>query len=59
MAPVSRTFGRPHMSVITSMSRWMASGSTGFWANRDPDHALITASMAAQRAAGCRAAEEL
>src|SRR6516165_3872871 len=37
----------------------MPSGSTGFLENRDPDHALITASLAAHRAARCRAADEL
>src|ERR1700761_3376646 len=59
MAPVSRTRGRPHMSVTTSISRWMSSRNTGRWANRDPDQALITASFAAQRAARWRAADEL
>ena len=59
MAPVSRTLGRPHMSVTTSMSRWIPSGSTGRCANREPDQALITASLAAQRAARWRAADEL
>src|SRR6185369_15761816 len=59
MAPVSRTRGRPHISVTTSMSRWMPSGSAGRLANREPDQALITASLAAQRAAKCRAADEL
>src|SRR5690349_10620748 len=59
MAPVSRTRGRPHMSVTTSMSRWMPSGSTGRFENRDPDHALMTASLAAHLAARCRAADEL
>src|SRR6201999_1335979 len=59
MSPVNRTRGRPHMSVTTSMSRWMSSRNTGRWANREPDHALITASFAAQRAARCRAADEL
>src|SRR5882757_8224761 len=59
MAPVSRTRGRPHMSVITSMSRWMSSRSTGRWENRDPDQALITASLAAHRAARWCAADEL
>ena len=59
MAPLSRTFGRPDISVMTSISRWMPSGSTGRCAKRDPDHALITASLAAHRAAKCRAAEEL
>ena len=29
MAPVSRPLGRPHMSSMTSMSRWIPSGSTG------------------------------
>src|SRR6478672_8656514 len=37
----------------------MPSGSTGRLENRDPDHALITASLAAHRAARCRAADEL
>ncbi|SGE31925.1 Uncharacterised protein [Mycobacterium tuberculosis] len=37
----------------------MSSGNTGRCANRDPDQALITASFAAQRAARCRAADEL
>src|ERR1700748_3814346 len=37
----------------------MSSRSTGRWANREPDQALITASLAAQRAAKCRAADEL
>src|SRR3954447_17912910 len=37
----------------------MPSGSIGRLLNRDPDHALITASLAAHRAARCRAAEEL
>jgi hypothetical protein len=32
------------MSVMTSMSRWMPSGSTGRFENREPDHALMTAS---------------
>ena len=50
-APLRRTFGRPHMSVTTSISRWMPSGSTGRCANREPDHALMTASLAAHRAA--------
>ena len=45
------------MSVITSMSRWMPSGSTGRLENREPDHALMTASLAAHRAARCRAAD--
>ena len=35
------------------------SGVTGRWANREPDHALMTASLAAHRAARCRAATEL
>ena len=47
------------MSVTTSMSRWMSSRNTGRWENRDPDQALITASLAAQRAARWRAADEL
>lgn len=59
MAPVSLTRGLPHISVTTSISRWMSSGNTGRCANRDPDQALITASFAAQRAARCRAADEL
>src|SRR6478736_4750191 len=59
IAPVSRTRGRPHMSVTTSISRWMPSGSTGRFENRETDHALITASLAAQRAARWRAATEL
>src|SRR4051812_160720 len=59
IAPVSRTRGRPHMSVTTSISRWMPSGSTGRLENRETDHALITASLAAHRAARCRAADEL
>src|SRR3984893_12527705 len=59
ISPVNRTRGRPHMSVTTSMSRWMSSRSTGRWENRDPDQALITASLAAQRAARWRAADEL
>src|SRR6201986_5521474 len=37
----------------------MSSRSTGRWENRDPDQALITASLAAQRAARWRAADEL
>src|ERR1700755_2344262 len=37
----------------------MPSGSTGRCENRHPDHALMTASLAAQRAARCRAADEL
>src|SRR5215470_5046829 len=37
----------------------MPSGSTGRLENREPDHALITASLAAHRAARCRAADEL
>src|SRR6476646_4030445 len=37
----------------------MPSGSAGRFANREPDHALITASLAAHRAARCRAADEL
>ena len=59
IAPVSRTRGRPHISVTTSMSRWMPSGNTGRFEKRDPDQALITASLAAHRAARCRAADEL
>src|ERR1700759_5231034 len=59
MAPVNRTRGRPHISVTTSISRWISSRSTGRWENRDPDQALITASLAAQRAARWRAADEL
>src|SRR3984957_1303583 len=59
IAPVNRTRGRPHMSVTTSISRWMSSRNTGRCANRDPDQALITASFAAHRAARCRAADEL
>src|ERR1700733_6094614 len=59
IAPVNRTRGRPHMSVTTSISRWMSSRSTGRWEKRDPDQALITASLAAQRAARWRAADEL
>src|SRR6201991_433842 len=37
----------------------MPSGSTGRLENREPDHALMTASLAAHRAARCRAADEL
>src|SRR5271165_5725890 len=37
----------------------MSSRSTGRWEKRDPDQALITASLAAQRAARWRAADEL
>src|ERR671926_822933 len=37
----------------------MPSGSIGRLENREPDHALMTASLAAHRAARCRAAEEL
>src|ERR1700719_365834 len=59
IAPLSRTFGLPHISVMTSMSRWMPSGSIGRLENREPDHALMTASLAAHRAARCRAADEL
>src|ERR1700758_5135464 len=59
ISPVNRTRGRPHMSVTTSISRWMSSRSTGRWEKRDPDQALITASLAAQRAARWRAADEL
>src|ERR1700761_7549949 len=59
ISPVSRTRGRPHISVTTSMSRWMSSRNTGRWENRDPDQALITASLAAHRAARWRAADEL
>src|ERR1700730_7922102 len=59
ISPVNRTRGRPHISVTTSMSRWMSSRNTGRWENRDPDQALITASLAAHRAARWRAADEL
>src|SRR6187549_487093 len=37
----------------------MPSGSTGRFENRETDHALITASLAAHRAARWRAADEL
>src|SRR4051812_1255686 len=37
----------------------MPSGSIGRLENLDPDHALMTASLAAHRAARCRAADEL
>src|ERR1041384_2112709 len=37
----------------------MPSGSIGRLENREPDHALMTASLAAHRAARCRAADEL
>src|SRR6476620_10217169 len=37
----------------------MPSGSTGRLEKREPDHALMTASLAAHRAARCRAADEL
>src|SRR6185503_473034 len=37
----------------------MPSGSTGRLEKREPDHALMTASLAAHRSARCRAADEL
>ncbi len=47
------------MSVTTSMSRWIPSGRAGRLEKRELDQALITASLAAHRAARCRAADEL
>ena len=47
--------GRPHVSVTTSMSLCRISGNSGDREKRLTDHAFTTASLAAQRAARCRA----
>ncbi len=53
--PRSRRPGRPYPSGTTSISRRSTSGTAGGRPRRAPDHALTKASLAANRAARCRA----